>query len=65
MRQWKFFQTKLKRLRDQSIEEELDELIHTALKTAKKEFAGVWESIGKGILRNTVSNYKLRILLIH
>lgn len=27
-------------------EEELDELIHTALKSAKKEFAGVWEAIG-------------------
>jgi len=39
--------TKLKRYGIKVSEEELDELIHTALKTAKKEFAGVWESIGK------------------
>lgn len=33
-------------------EEELDELIHTALKAAKKEFAGVWEAIGKETTEN-------------
>ncbi len=38
---------KLKRYGIKVSEEELDELIHTALKAAKKEFAGVWETIGQ------------------
>ncbi len=39
--------SKLKRYGIRVSEEELDELIHTALKAVKKEFYGVWDSIGK------------------
>lgn len=39
--------TKLERYGLKVPEEELDELIHTALKAAKKEFADVWNTIGE------------------
>lgn len=38
---------KCSRYRIAVTEEEIDELVHTALKCAKKEFAEVWDSIGR------------------